>query len=77
MKPEEIPLDGTFGVGTLTEIKVLTRIKDSSEMREETFTIPYMFLNVGMIATMHKMNLFAGFTLLNESKPTGLTELGL
>lgn len=73
----EIPLDGTFGTGNLTEIKVFTRVKDSSEMREETFTIPYMFLDIGIIATMHKMNLFAGFQLLNEGKPSQLKELGL
>jgi hypothetical protein len=73
----EIPLDGTFGAGPLTEVKMFVRMKDSDKLREESFLIPYMFLNVSVIATMHKMNLFAGFTLINEGKPALLSELGL
>ena len=72
-----IPLDGTWGVGTLTEVKVLIRVPNSDQMREESFTIPYMFLDLGMIMGMHKLNLFAGVSFINEGKPNQLKELGL
>ena len=72
-----IPLDGTWGVGTMAEVKVFTRVKNSDQLREESFMIPYMFLDLGMLAGMHKMNLFAGFSLITEGKPNGLKELGL
>jgi hypothetical protein len=70
-------LDGTFGVGTMTEVKVYVRIPNSDQMREETFTVPYLFLDLSRMTTMHMMNLFAGFSLINEGKPNQLKELGL
>jgi hypothetical protein len=74
---QTIQLDGTFGVGTMTEVKVLIRIPGSDQMREESFMVPYLFLDLSKIATMHMMNLFAGFSLINEGKPSQLKELGL
>jgi hypothetical protein len=74
----KIITDGTYGTGNLTEVKVYTRLKDDpTQLREETFLVPYLFLDVGKIATMHAMNLFAGFSLVNEGKPSQLKELGL
>lgn len=70
-------LDGTFGVGVLTEVKVLVRIPNTDQIREETYTVPYLFLDLSRIATMHMMNLFAGFSLINEGKANQLKELGL
>jgi len=77
-QPTSIRLDGTYGAGTLTEVKVFTRlVNDPKQLKEETFLIPYMFLDVGKIATMQLMNLFAGFSIINEGKPSQLKELGL
>ena len=72
-----ITLDGTYGAGTITQVKIYTRIPGSTELKEETFEVPYLFLDIGRIASMHLMNLFAGFTLVNEGKPNQLKELGL
>jgi hypothetical protein len=76
---ETIMLDGTYGPGTMSKITVFTRIPGTEEVREEEFKIPYLFLDLGKIATMHAMNLFAGFQLVNltKEKPAGLKELGL
>lgn len=74
----QIPLDGTYGPGVMAEVKVYTRIAgDPKQLREETFMVPYMFLDVGKIATMHLMNLYAGFSIVNDGKPSQLKELGL
>jgi hypothetical protein len=74
----QVPLDGTYGPGVMAEVKVYTRIAgDSKQLREETFMVPYMFLDVGKIATMHLMNLYAGFSIINDGKPSQLKELGL
>jgi hypothetical protein len=76
----QIPLDGTYGPGVMAEVKVYTRVDssgDSKQLREETFMVPYMFLDVGKIATMHLMNLYAGFSIINDGKPSQLKELGL
>ena len=72
-----IQLDGTYGVGTLTEVKVFTRVPNSDQLREESFLVPYLFLDLSKIATMHMMNLFVGFQLINEGKPSQLKEVGL
>ena len=72
-----IQLDGTYGVGTLTEVKVFTRVPNSDQLREESFLVPYLFLDLSKITTMHMMNLFVGFQLINEGKPSQLKELGL
>jgi hypothetical protein len=73
-----IKQDGTYGPGVLAEVKVYTRMSgDLTQLREETFLVPYMFLDVGKIATMHLMNLYAGFSIVNEGKPSQLKELGL
>ena len=72
-----IKLDGTFGAGTLTEVKVWVRVPNSEQLREETYTVPYLFLDLGRIANMHVLNLFAGFSLLNEGQTSRLKELGL
>ena len=75
---QQIKLDGTYGPGVMAEVKVYTRIPgDMKSLREETFMIPYMFLDVGKIATMHLMNLYAGFAIVNDGKPSQLKELGL
>jgi hypothetical protein len=76
---ETIMLDGTYGPGTMSKVVVFTRIPDSDQIREEEFTIPYLFLDLGKIATMQAMNLFAGFQIINltKQKPSGLKELGL
>jgi hypothetical protein len=70
-------LDGTFGVGTMTEVKVFTKVPNSNQLREETFMVPYLFLDLSRIATMQMMNLFVGFSLINEGKTNQLKELGL
>ena len=76
--PNVIKLDGTYGTGILCQVKVLTRLaSDPTQMREEIFEVPYMFLDVSKIATMHAINLFAGFQIINEGKPALLKELGL
>jgi hypothetical protein len=74
-----IMLDGTYGPGTMSKVVVFTRIPNSDEVREEEFIIPYLFLDLGKIATMQAMNLFAGFQIVNltKQKPAGLKELGL
>jgi hypothetical protein len=76
-QPHVIKLDGTYGAGPMTEVKVFTRVPDSNQMREETFMVPYLFLDVARISFMHMANLFAGFSLVSESKPTQLKDLGL
>ncbi len=76
-EPKQIKLDGTFGAGSLTEVKVYTRIPDSSQMREETYTIPYLFLDTNRIAFMHAVGLIAGFAIVSEQKSTQLKDLGL
>jgi hypothetical protein len=74
----QIKLDGTYGPGVMAEVKVYTRMAgDPKQLREETFLVPYMFLDVGKIATMHLMNLYAGFSIVNDGKPSQLKELGL
>ena len=76
---EPIMLDGTYGAGTMSKVVVYTRIPNSDEIREEEFVVPYLFLDIGKIATMQAMNLFAGFQIVNltKQKPAGLKELGL
>ena len=77
-EPMMIPLDGTYGPGALTELTVYTKIKDSEEMREETFTIPYLFLDLAKISIINSLNLIAGYKILSSgNKVQGLKELGL
>lgn len=73
-----IPLDGTYGGGVVAEITIYTRVSaDSNSMREETFTVPYAFIDQAKLVGFNAAHLIAGFRILKLEKPNALRELGL
>ena len=73
-----IPLDGTYGGGVMAEVTIYTRVSaDSNSMREETFTVPYAFIDQAKLVGFNAAHLIAGFRILKLEKPSALRELGL
>lgn len=73
-----IPLDGTYGMGALAELSIYTRVsKDSNELKEETFTVPYTLIDQTKLLGFNAAHLIAGFKIIKLQKPSALRELGL
>ena len=73
-----IPLDGTYGGGVMAEVTIYTRVSaESSQVKEETFTFPYAFIDQARLVGYNAAHLIAGFRILKLEKPNALRELGL
>ena len=73
-----IPLDGTYGGGVMAEVTIYTRVSaESNQMKEETFTFPYAFIDQARLVGYNAAHLIAGFRILKLEKPNALRELGL
>jgi hypothetical protein len=70
-----LPLDGSYGCGTLAELTIVTRKGDREQ--EETFTIPYVLINFGALLAVNSMNLIAGYKVVKQGDVNHLRELGL
>lgn len=70
-----IPLDGSFGLGALAEVTVITRHGES--MKEETFQIPYAIVDTKILEACNRMNLINGYRIVKVTEGTSLKELGL
>ena len=71
----EIPLDGSYGTGTVSELTIFTKQGDG--VREETFVVPYFLLDMGKLVAFNNLHLILGFKILKQDKPSPLKELGL
>lgn len=71
----KIPLDGSFGLGALAELTVITRHGD--KLKEETFTIPYSIIDVRRLDAFNSMNLINGYKLVKITESASLKDLGL
>lgn len=78
----QIPLDGSFGAGIMSEITIVTKTDDGRQ-REETYSIPYWCLDMKKIQLMNDINLILGFKIVKSPegdtyrRNQGLKELGL
>ena len=73
----EIPLDGSYGGGPVAELSIFTKTEGGG-MKEETFAVPYFFINTKRLEFFNEANLILGYKLLKgERTPPGLKELGL
>jgi hypothetical protein len=73
-----IPLDGTYGGGVMAEVTIFTRVDaESNQLREETFTFPYAFIDQPRLVGYNAAHLIAGFKIIKTEKPNALRELGL
>lgn len=73
-----IPLDGTYGAGPEAELTIITKTEDG-RMKETSYTIPYLCLDMTRIQRFSDVNLIAGFKIVkfNGKATAGLRELGL
>jgi hypothetical protein len=72
-----IPLDGTYGAGSMAEVSIYTRVPDTNDLREETFKFPYAFIDQARLVGYNAHHLIAGFKIIKTDKPNALRELGL
>jgi hypothetical protein len=72
-----IPLDGSYGAGPNTELTIYTRIPETGQIKEETFTIPFFAVDEKRLVVMNSLNFIMGYKLLKMEKADGLKELGL
>jgi hypothetical protein len=70
-----IPLDGSFGLGPIAELTVIT--KHGTAEKEETFSIPYAIIDTKILEAYNRMNLIRGYKLVKVAMETSLKELGL
>lgn len=71
-----IPLDGTYGAGTEAEVTIYTRV-GTDDVKEETYTVPFLAVDMSRLVGMNAMNLILGFKVLKHGKVSPLRELGL
>ena len=71
----KIPLDGSYGTGTVSELTIYT--KEGDNVKEETFTVPYHIIDMGKLVAFNNLHLILGFKILKQDKPSPLKELGL
>ena len=73
-----ITLDGTYGGGVMSEVTIYTRVSaDSNQVKEETYTFPYAFVDQAKLVGYNAAHLIAGFRILKLDRPNALRELGL
>jgi len=72
-----IPLDGSYGAGSDAELTIVTKA-DEGRLKEVTYKIPYLALDMKRIQNMCDMNLITGYKIVKgDGRPSGLKELGL
>jgi hypothetical protein len=71
-----IKLDGSYGVGAMSELTIYTRTEDGGE-KAETFTFPFALINMDALNAFNKMHLILGYKLVKVTAPSALKELGL
>jgi hypothetical protein len=73
----QIPLDGSYGGGPVAELSIFTKTEGGG-MKEETFAIPYFFIDTKRLQIFNDANLILGYRLIKgERTLPGLKELGL
>ncbi len=73
-----IPLDGSYGCGPTCELTIITRIPETSQLREETYEVPYWLIHSSRLQAMNDMNFIAGYRIVKgEKTPPALKDLGL
>lgn len=74
----QIPLDGSYGCGPTCELTIITRISETSQLREETYEVPYWLIHTNRLQAMNDMNFIAGYRIVKgEKTPPALKDLGL
>jgi hypothetical protein len=73
-----IPLNGTYGAGPETALTIMTKTEDG-KIRETTYTVPYLCLDMRKIQTMCDINFIVGYSIVKGEGQVspGLKELGL
>lgn len=73
---EKIKLDGSYGVGTLAELTIITKTEDDRE-KSEVFTFPFGLIHMETLNAFNKMHLILGYKIVKVVAPSALRELGL
>lgn len=72
----KVPLDGSFGLGGMVELTIIT--KHGDKLKEETYQIPYIALDMRKLEACNSMNLINGYRIAKITENTSsLRELGL